>query len=417
LRPAIAALIAAIVAMHAGPAHARGEAPKIAASAAILIDAETGQVLYEKNADERRPIASTTKIMTALLILEHGRLGAPCTVSQAASTTPQSSIWLQPGESLRLDDLLTAVLVKSANDAAAAAAEAVAGSQAAFVEMMNARARELGAQNTHFANPHGLYDPQHYSSARDLAAITQVAMRQPRFAELVSTKRATIPWPGKDCDRLLLNKNKLLSMMSGADGVKTGYVKESGPCLVASATRDGWRLMAVLLDSPELWAEAQTLLGYGFDNFRALQFAHRGKPVVWVKIRGGEQPRVSLVPSRSLMLVLPKTTRQQLAYMPRIDLTHSHLMAPVHAGQPMGRMVLVAGNRELRAVDLLAGETVPRSVLASVWLGMSRLMLCLVAAAIAVRGYSVATKRSRTRRVHVRLTPARQEPRSSALPQ
>jgi D-alanyl-D-alanine carboxypeptidase (penicillin-binding protein 5/6) len=415
VRAAIAALIVATVATYAVPARARAEAPNIAASSAILIDAETGQVLYEKNADERRPIASTTKIMTALVILEHGRLDAPYTVSQAASATPQSSIWLQPGESLRLDDLLTAILVKSANDAAAAAAEAVAGNQAAFVEMMNARARELGAQNTHFVNPHGLYDPQHYSTARDLAAMTQVAMRQPRFAQLVSTKRATIPWPGKDCARVLVNKNKLLSMMPGADGVKTGYVKESGPCLVASATRDGWRLIAVLLDSPDLWPEAEALLSYGFDNFRALQFAHRGKPVVWVKVRGGEKARVSLVPSRSLMLVLPRATQQQSAYMPRIDLTHSHFAAPVRAGQPMGRMVLVAGNRELRAVDLLAGETVPRSLLASVWLGMSRFMLCLVAAAIAVRGYSVATKRGRIRRVHVQLTPAPREPRSSAL--
>jgi D-alanyl-D-alanine carboxypeptidase (penicillin-binding protein 5/6) len=417
LRPPIAAIIAAIVAMSAGQAHGRVEAPRIAASAAILIDAETGQVLYEKNADERRPIASTTKIMTALLILEHGNLDAPCTISQAAASTPQSSIWLEPGESVRLNDLLTAVLVKSANDAAAAAAEAVAGSQTAFVDMMNARARELGAQNTHFANPHGLYDPQHYSSARDLAAITQVAMRQPRFAELVSTRRATIPWPGKDCERLLLNKNKLLTMMPGADGVKTGYVKESGQCLVASASRDGWRLIAVLLDSPELWAEAQTLLDYGFGNFRALQFAHRGRPVVWVNVLGGEKPRVSLVPSRSLMLVLPKTTRQSPVYMPRIDLTHSRFSAPVRAGQPMGRMVLVAGNRELRAVDLLAAEAVPRSLLASFWVGMSRFMLCLVAAAIVVRGYSVATKRGRTRRLYVRLTSAPREPRSGALPQ
>lgn len=418
MRAGIAALVAAIITTScAAAAHARADAPRIEATAAILVDAETGQVLYEKNADERRSIASTTKIMTALLIIERGQLDAVCSVSKRAAETPQSSISLDPGERLRLDDLLAAVLVKSANDAAVAAAEAVAGSERAFVDTMNQRARELGATNTHFTNPHGLYDAEHFSTARDLALMAREAMHSPRFADLVSTKSCTIPWPGKDCERRLANKNRLLSLMPGADGVKTGYVKESGPCLVASVTRDGWRLMAVLLDSPDLWTEAKALLGYGFDNFRALQFAQRGKPVASVEVQGGESPRVPLVPSASLMLVLPKWSRQDYGYMPRIDLSRSRLGAPVRAGQQMGRMVLVAGDTELAAVDLLAGETIPRSLLSSIWLGMSRTMLCLVAAVIAVRGYSVATKKHRTRRIHVRLTPAQREPRSDILPQ
>jgi len=389
----------------------------VQAAAAILVDAETGQVLYEKNADERRPIASTTKIMTALVILERGHPDAMCAVSKKAAQTPQSSIALAPGETLRLEDLLTAVLVKSANDAAVAAAEGVAGSEEAFVAMMNARAHELGATNTHFVNPDGLYDRQHYSSARDLAIITRQAMRIPRFCELARTREATIPCAGADRERLLVSKNKLLSIMPGADGVKTGYVKESGPCLVASASRDGWRLIAVLLDSPALWEEAPALLGYGFDNFRPLQFAQRSKPAAWVDLRGGEKPRVSVVPRDSLMLVLPKWSRQEYAYVPRLDLTRSHFSAPVRAGQRMGRMVLTAGARELMAVDLVAGETVPRSLLSSLWLGMSRFTLGLVAAAMAVRGYCVATKKRRTRRLFVRLTPAQREPRSGVLPQ
>jgi D-alanyl-D-alanine carboxypeptidase (penicillin-binding protein 5/6) len=386
------------------------------AAAAILVDAETGQVLYAKNADARRPIASTTKIMTALLVLEHGHLDQVCEVSKRAAETPQSSIWLQPGERLRLNDLLAAVLVKSANDAAVASAEAVAGTEDAFVTLMNERAHELGATNTHFTNPHGLYEPQHYSTARDLAIMARQALRNREFCRLVRTKHATIPWSGKDCDRLLVNKNKLLTVMRGADGVKTGYVKESGPCLVASASRGGWRLLAVLLDSPDLWAEAPALLEYGFDNFRPLQFAQRSRPVAWVDVRGGERPRVALVPAEALMLVLPKSSEQPYDYAPRLDLTRSRLSAPVRAGQRIGRMVLVAGNEELRSVDLLAGETVPRSLLWSVWLGMSRFTLCLVAAAMMVRSYSVATKRYRTRRVNVRLTPAQRESRSSVMP-
>lgn len=411
MRAAIAALVAAIIASCAAAAGAREEAPQIAASAAILVDAETGQVLYEKSADERRPIASTTKIMTALLVLEHGKLDQTCAVSKRAAGTAQSSIGLEAGENLRLEDLLTAMLVKSANDAAAAAAEAVAGSQPAFAEMMNAKAHELGAANTHFVNPHGLYEGRHYSTARDLAIITRQAMRIPRFCELVRTRQATIPWPSKGGERVLVNKNKLLTMMPGADGVKTGFVKESGPCLVASASRGGWRLLAVLLNSPELWSEAQALLDYGFDNFRALRFAQRGKPVAWVQVRGGERSRVSLVPAESLMLVLPRWSQPERAYMPRLDLTRTRLQAPVQGGQKMGRMVLVAGDRELSAVELLAGEAVPRSLLSSLWLGMTRFTLGLVALAMVVRSYYVATKKHRTRRVYVRVTPEQREPR------
>lgn len=415
MRAAIAALIAAIVVANAGPASAREKPPEIQAAGAILVDAETGQLLYAKNADARRPIASTTKIMTALLTLERGDLRQMCQVSKRAAETPQSSVWLEPGERLRLGDLLTAMLVKSANDAAAATAEAVAGSQEAFVAQMNLRARELGASNTHFTNPHGLYDPEHYSTARDLAIIARQALRDPRFCELVRTRHATIPWPGKDCGRLLVNKNKLLTMMPGADGVKTGYVKESGPCLVASASRGDWRLLAVLLDSPNLWIEAPALLEYGFDNFQSLQFARRGKTVVSVDVRGGERPRVAVVPRESLMLVLPRSSHQAYDYRPRLELVRSRFSAPVRAGQQMGRMVLVAGKRDLQSVELVAGETVPRSLLWSIWLGMSRFTLCLVAAAMVVRSYSVATKRYRTRRIDVRLTPAQREPRSGVM--
>lgn len=415
MRPAITALVTALIAAGAAAA-ARAEPPRIAASAAILMDAETGQVLYEKNADQRRPIASTTKIMTALIILEHGKPDMMCTASKHAAQTPQSSIWLQPGEHLRLGDLLAAILVKSANDACVAAAEAVAGSEAAFVELMNRRAQALGATNTHFVNPNGLYDPQHYSSARDLALISQVALRVPRFAELVRTKSAAIPWAGKDYERALVNKNKLLSMMPGADGIKTGYVRESGQCLVASATRDRWQLIAVLLDSPDLWEEAPALLEYGFHNFRALCFARRGEPALTVPVRGGARAQLRLVPSATLMLVLPRWSNR--GYTPRVELTRSRIAAPVSAGEKMGRMVLTAGNRELTAVDLVAAEAVPRSVLASVRLGTTWFVFSLLAAAMVVRSYSVTTRKYkyRTGRVRVKMAPVQQAPRSSASP-
>jgi D-alanyl-D-alanine carboxypeptidase (penicillin-binding protein 5/6) len=405
--------------MVAASAAARGsnDKPQVAASAAILMDAETGEVLYARNPDQRRPIASTTKIMTALLILERGRLDQMCQVSKQAAETPQSSIHLHPGEAVRLGDLLTALLVKSANDAAAASAEAVAGSEQAFAGMMNARAHQLGADNSHFVNPHGLYDPQHYSTARDLATITRHALRLPEFARLVATRQTTIPGPPDGSARVLVSKNKLLSLMPGADGVKTGFVKESGPCLVASASRDGWRLIAVLLDSPALWADAQGLLNYGFDNFRPLVFAQRGKPAVWLKVWGGARPRVPLVARDTLMVVLSRSGAKESLFAPRLELVKSHLTAPVRAGQSVGRMALVAGSRELSSVDLLVGSSVPRSLWANLWFSMSRFTLCLVALAMVMRGYHVASKKHRTRRVYVRLTPAQREPRSSVLPQ
>jgi len=417
LRAAIAALVTVVIAASGAAARGRDDAPQVTAAAAILVDAETGEVLYAKHPDERRPIASTTKIMTALLVLERGRLDQACQVSKHAAETPQSSIRLQPGETLRLEDLLTAVLVKSANDAAVASAEAVAGSEQAFAQMMNARAHQLGADNSHFVNPHGLYDPQHYSTARDLATIARRALRIPEFSRLVATKQATIPWPAKGGARVLVNKNKLLSLMPGADGVKTGFVRESGPCLVASASRDGWRLIAVLLDSPALWAEAQALLTYGFDNFRPLVFAQRGKPAVWLKVRGGERARVPLVARDTLMVVLSKSGPKESVLAPRLELAQSYLTAPVRAGRSVGRMALMAGNRELTSVDLLVGRSVPRSLWASLWFGMSRFTLGLVALAMVMRSYHMATKKHRTRRVYVRLTPAQREPRSSVLPQ
>jgi len=244
---------------------------QVSAVSAILLDAVTGEVLFEQNADEPLPPASITKILTALVILERGRLTDTAVVSQAAASVGGYRLGLRRGQRVSLEDLLSALLIRSANDAAEAAAELVGQGAAGFVAMMNAKAQELGMHNSHFENPHGLDEPGHYTTARDMALLTRVAMEQQYFAQLVRTRetRVTIWQPGprglQPRVRTIQSHNKLLGRLEGADGVKTGYTDAAGRCLVASASRGGQRMIAVLLKDPQRWTDAATLLEFGFE--------------------------------------------------------------------------------------------------------------------------------------------------------
>ncbi len=240
------------------------------AASAILMDAVTGEVLFEQNADDPRPPASITKILTALVILERGVLADTVVVGQTAASVGGYRLGLRRGQRISLEDLLSAILIRSANDAAEAAAEYVGSGAAGFVAMMNAKAQELGMYHSHFKNPHGLDEPGHYTTARDMALLTRVAMAHPYFAQLVRTREATVTiWqPGRRGlqarARTILSHNKLLGRLEGADGVKTGYTDAAGRCLVASASRGGQRMIAVLLKDPQRWTDAATLLEFGF---------------------------------------------------------------------------------------------------------------------------------------------------------
>jgi len=243
----------------------------VSAASAILLNAETGTVLFARNPDEVRPPASTTKILTALVILERGRLSDMVTVSRAAAQVAGQQLGLRVGQRISLQDLLEAILIQSANDAAVAAAEHVGGDLPGFVALMNATAQELGLRESRFANPHGLDEPGHYTSARDLARLAKVALENPAFAQIVrmSEARLTIWQPGRAGRllprvRIVRSHNRLLGRLDGADGVKTGYTGAAGRCLVASASREGQRLIAVLLNDPHRWSDAAVLLEYGF---------------------------------------------------------------------------------------------------------------------------------------------------------
>lgn len=243
-----------------------GAPPRVDAASAILLDLDTGRVLFERAPDRRRPVASTTKVMTALLVLESADPDGVIEVDGTATAQAGSILGLQPGEGIQVRDLLFALMLQSANDAAVALAEHVAGSVEAFVRAMNARARELGARRTRFASPNGLNDLG-VSTARDLATITIEAFRHPLFARIARTRLRSIPAPVGP-PRRIQSRNALLWLYPGATGVKTGWTSAAGFCLVASAERDGLRLLSVVLGSPdEAFTDSAILLDHGFTAF------------------------------------------------------------------------------------------------------------------------------------------------------
>ncbi len=239
---------------------------RVAAPAAILVDAHTGRVLWAKRAHERRKIASLTKIMTATLALREVPWDSTITVDKRVTTVPLVKEGLRAGERVKAWKLFYSLLLYSGNDDAAQLAISSAGSIHAFLRQMNDEARRLGLHETHFRSPSGVIDQGNYSTARDLAALTRYAFRNPRFDRLIRTKRIQVRWSRPTNSKIYLNNNYLLHQYRGANGVKTGYTHESGWCLVASATRHGRRLIAVVLDSPNLYGDARTLLNLGFSH-------------------------------------------------------------------------------------------------------------------------------------------------------
>jgi D-alanyl-D-alanine carboxypeptidase (penicillin-binding protein 5/6) len=241
-----------------------GVGVRVQAPSAILVDGKTGQVLWAKRAHERRKIASLTKIMTATLALREVPWQSTITVDKRVTTVPLVKEGLRPGERVKAWKLFYALLLYSGNDDAAQLAISSAGSIRAFLREMNAEAHRLGLHDTHYVTPSGVIDTGNYSTPWDLAALTRYAFRNPRFNMLIRTKRIQVRWARPTNSKIYLNNNFLLHQYRGANGVKTGYTHASGWCLVASATRNGRRLIAVVLDSPDIYGDARTLLNLGF---------------------------------------------------------------------------------------------------------------------------------------------------------
>lgn len=244
------------------------------ARAMAVTEYSTGQLLYAKNAQQKLPMASTTKICTAATVLRLcDDLEKEIEVPDSAVGVEGSSVYLQRGEKVKIIDLLYGLMLRSGNDCAHALAVSVCGDISSFAKEMNETARLAGATDSNFVNPHGLHDDNHYTTAYDLCKIAAYAYTLPHFAEIVSTQKHTMPWADHDCPRVLFNKNKILTTYEGGDGVKTGYTKKAGRCLVASATRNGMRVIAVVLDCGPMFEECARLMDSAFAQFEPVESA------------------------------------------------------------------------------------------------------------------------------------------------
>ena len=279
--------------------------PIVSAQSAVLMEAESGDVILGISEDTPLPMASTTKIMTALVALQLASPETVITVDPQAVNVEGSSIYLTEGETLTLEQLLYAILLESANDAAMAIAIGTAGSVEAFAEQMNQTAAALGLSHSHFVNPHGLDAEEHYTTAHDLALIARTALQNELLKTIMSTKKATIPHAGTDSSRLLVNHNKLLRAYEGCIGVKTGFTKRSGRCLVSAAEREGVTLIAVTLNAPDDWNDHTALLDFGFSQYRAVELCREGEFLLPLSIVGGTDAYVMVSNQAPLSRVLP----------------------------------------------------------------------------------------------------------------
>lgn len=287
-----AALLALTLVMTCTDAAKAADVPSVCAKSAILMDAKTGRALYEKAADEKSLVASTTKIMTGLLVCERGNLDEALAVPPQAVGVEGSSMYLKAGERVTVRDLLYGMMLRSGNDAATALALHLSGSIPAFAAQMNLRAQQLGLTGTHFENPHGLDSEQNYSTARDLARLACAALENETFRQIVSTK--TVCAAG----RSLTNHNKLLWRYDGAIGVKTGYTMAAGRILVSAAQRDGRTLVAVTIADPDDWRDHARLLDYGFSCIAARVLAEQGQPLGFVRLTDGSE--IALIAGETL---------------------------------------------------------------------------------------------------------------------
>ena len=325
--------------------------PSVSAVSAVLIEAETGTVLYAKNCDEQRAMASTTKIMTAILTIEAGDLDREFTVDPYAIMVEGTSMGLREGDIVSRRDLLYGILLPSGNDAANAAAVSVSGSTGAFVSEMNRKAEELGLSNTHFATPSGLDAKDHYTTSRDLANLTAYAMRNEMFREVVSCKSKQVEFGNPPYKRTLYNSNKMLKRYEGAIGVKTGFTDNARRCLVSAAERDGVTLIAVTLNAGDDWNDHTKMLDYGFGQVSAYPL----ETACGAKVAVAGTGKSTGVYAEDTTLALKPEQRQKLerrVLLPRM------VYGEVKKGDVLGELEFFIDGKAVKSVPLLAAENV-----------------------------------------------------------
>ena len=332
--------------------------PQPNAEAALLMDARSGEILYQLNASQCLPMASTTKIMTAIVAIENAKMDDEVVVS--ASILDRKKVYgtlayLEPGEKFKLQDLLYTLLLNSANDAAVAIAEHVSGNVDSFVGLMNKKSQELGAKDTNFANPHGLTQLGNYTTAKDLAIIAKYAMQNPIFAEIVKTKEKEIPRSKPDLPHTLSNLNHLLWLYSEADGIKIGYTDQAGPCLVASASKDGRRLIAVLLKAATprvMYQDAESLLEYGFTCFTSKAVAVKGQVMQSYQLE--DRQKVELALTEDIYVSQSIGNDDSVSFETRTD----KITLPIKAGEQYATLDVYKQGKVIQTVPLVATTNV-----------------------------------------------------------
>lgn len=372
IRALLLALVFLFIPVNAAAGEMPGEAEYgqvegLGAKAYCLIERETGRILYGQNIHEMLPMASTTKIMTALIAIENCAMDEMVTTGENAYGVPGTSMYLQRGETLSMKQMLQGLLVRSANDAAVAIAEHISESVDAFAEKMNDVAAQMGI-DAHFVTPNGLDAPGHGASALAMARLAAKALEYPQFREFVSTKRVQMPWQGSEYDRVLTNKNKLLANYEGATGVKTGYTSKAGRCLVFSAQRDGMELVGTVLNCYTWFDSAEKLLDAGFENFRMVNALDAGDMDRKLPVSGGVQREIPLKAVGALKAPVGSAEEWTVEY----DLPE-RVSAPVMEGERIGAARLLIGGKTVARCDIAAAQDVPANTFAQAFLRIARL--------------------------------------------
>ncbi len=370
-------LIFCLVAMFSAafwPLHVFAATPKNSAQSAVLVNQDSGSILYAKNENEHHAIASTTKIMTAFLTLEAAEeQNREITVMPEMIRVEGSSMGLRVGNRLTLHDLAVGMMMVSGNDAANAAAIAIGGSTERFAAMMNAKAASLGMSNTHFVTPSGLDDTEHYSTARDMAVLACAAMQNSNFASIVRQKSMKIHFLNPDEIHSYGNHNKLLQFYPSCTGIKTGFTKKAGRCLVSAAEKDGVRLVAVTLDDPDDWNDHEALLDYGFSQLKS-QKIDDSSCRLEENVVGGIEPFVTVSGTEGEKIVIGSSD-----HLTRTVELPQFLYAPVKTGQVVGCVRYDCGGKTVARTELVAEENVARAVMPKNWFqvfwdGLKRLL-------------------------------------------
>jgi D-alanyl-D-alanine carboxypeptidase (penicillin-binding protein 5/6) len=343
---------------------------EVSATSAILTDSATGKVLYEQNSNKQVTPGANTQVLTALIALEKGDLERIITIPNGfvSANVGDQGINLAVGEKVVLRDMLYALLMTSANDAAQAVAIGVAGSEEAFVEMMNIRSQELGLSTSTWKNVHGLYEQGHASTAADLAIITREALKHPLFNEIIATKEYEIPWEGNDVKRSLKNHNQFLANYKNADGVKTGASEKGGSSMIGSASSKGLRLIGVVLNADGMYSQMASLMDHGFNSYAASLIGKKDQSLGEITVKNSKVKKIDVVLSEDAYIIANKGAKVEASYVLEVP---ESLKAPVVKGDLIGTATYTDSNGNVITVDVAAGTDAEKytlfSVIGSAW--------------------------------------------------